>query len=65
MDAIEQTVVTGHEGGGDWLREGEGIRQEHLCLTHGHRQWCEDGQREGGRSGCRWAEGENGTSVIV
>ena len=44
---------------GDWRKEGEGISQEHTCMTHGHRQHRGDGLREEGvRAGWRWAKGE-------
>ena len=47
------------------MKEYEG--KEHTCVTHGHRQQGDDGQREGGGgAGRKWAKGEKmGTSAIV
>ena len=41
------TAVKGVREGEDWMKEGEALAKEHICITHRHRQWCGDGQREG------------------
>ena len=43
-------------GEGDWMREGEEIS---VRVTHGHRQQCGDGLREG-NGGWEVGKGENG-----
>ena len=49
-------------------KKGKGLAKEHTGLTHGHKQQCGEGQREGGQGlgGGRQREGwKVGTSVIV
>ena len=41
------TAVSG-EGVRGWMMKGEGTAREHICMTHGRRQQCGDGLREGG-----------------
>ena len=49
------------------MEKGEGLVKEDKCMTHGHRQQCGDGLREGGgEGGRRWAKRRNmGPSVRV
>ena len=47
---------------------GKGLAKEHMCIAHGHREQCGDGQREWGGvgSGKKGAKGrEMGTSAIA
>ena len=53
------TAVRGKGAWGDWLKEGEGISQKNMCMTHGHGQWCGDCLREYGGAGWTGAKGEN------
>ena len=63
---MEQLTAVEEGGRGDWMKEGEGSAKEHICITHRHRQQCDDGLREGRVEG--WVEvskrGENGTTVM-
>ena len=45
----------------------KGLAKEHKCITHGHRQQCGDGQREGGAGLGRRGTGggKMGTSVTM
>ena len=52
-------------GWGEWMKDGEGIR-EHLCMTHGHRQQCGIDRRRGvGGAGWRWEKGEKGGTTVI
>lgn len=47
---------------GSWMKEGEEIAKEHVCIVHRHRQQCGDGLGERDQ-GQKWREW--GTSIIV
>ena len=52
-------------GGTGWMKE-KGSAKEHTCRSHGLRQKCGEGQREGGgRHGRRRERGGIGTFAIV
>ena len=45
---MEQTDSCQREGErGSWMKERKESAKEHKGITHGHRQLCGDGQREG------------------
>ena len=48
-----------------WMKEGEGISQRTLCITHGHRRGCGDKQREGEGQGGGRQRGGMGAAVVV
>ena len=41
------------------MKKAKGSAEEHICMTHGHRQQCSDGQREEGK-GLDGGKGKNG-----
>ena len=54
------TAVTGEEGGGNSLKEGEGISQR-TCMKNSMDMYKSEGidHGSGGRVGQRWAKGKN------
>ena len=51
-------VTFGAEGDNTILDKG--LAEEHMCISHRHRQQCGNSQKEKSRSWCRWAREGNG-----
>ena len=45
------------------MKEGEGLAKEHICMTHGQRQWCGDCLRGG--DGQRWAKWKRAETTLI
>lgn len=53
---LQNIAVRGEEKGGDWMKEGERVKQRTFTVDW---QWGGDGQREG-RVGVGWREADKG-----
>ena len=57
------TVARGKQEGGYGWKKRKGLAEEHIRMTHGHRQQCGGGQREGGEG---WVEvGKGGENADI
>ena len=53
-------------GSGGQMKEEKGLAKALTCTTHGHRQQCGEGQREGEMgAGWRWAKGQEMETFII
>ena len=59
----QMTAVRG-EGGGETGQKKKGLAKEYICMTHEHRQQCDDALREGGDGARRSREKWGGSGVI-
>ena len=62
--SLSNSVSVARKSKGDWMKEGEGISQRNIYMSHGHRQQCGDGQKEGSGLGAGERRGKEMRTCI-